>query len=87
MSDQAQPTTDSFRLARYVVLLVLDPARLEDYVNYPGSREAEMRAAGLSEKEIELLSAEGFVNLCEYLEKQVPSPAPVPDDQTQGGGG
>ncbi len=85
MSDQAKTTTDSLRLAKYVVLLVLDDMRLDDYVNNPGAREEEMRAAKLSDKEIDLLSADGVVELCTYLKEA--RVAPVPHEEGSGGGG
>ena len=80
MSDQANVMTDNISLARYTVLLILDPARLRDFVDYPESRAAEMAAAGLSEEEIGLLTGDGVVELCEYLKWQVPGPGPVPPD-------
>ncbi len=87
MSDQAHVKTDNISLDRYVALLVLDKARLADFVDDPESRAAEMAAVGLSEDEIGLLTSDGVVKLCQYLKWQMPGPGPIPDDETQSAGG
>ncbi len=79
MSIQANVTTDPFNLPRYLVLLALDRAKLDDYVEHPESREAEMIGEGLGKKEIELLSADGVVKLIEYLQ-MISDPGPAPPD-------
>ncbi len=79
MSIQANVTTDPFNLARYLVLLALDRAKLNDYMKHPKSRKAEMIGEGLSKEEIKLLSADGVVKLVEYLQ-MISDPGPAPPD-------
>ncbi len=78
MSDRTMSAADSFRLANYIILLVLDDRRLNDYVKNPEARQEEMTAAGLTEQERCLLTTGCFENLCKYLEKARSTPAPDP---------
>lgn len=71
----------SFRLARFVAVLALDPGRLQDFIAEP---ETEMAAAGLTETEKKLLRHRGFENLCNYL--WAAGAKPVSEDQPGGSG-
>ncbi|MCP4656704.1 MAG: hypothetical protein GY856_14930 [bacterium] len=85
MSDQSKAPAEGLRLARYIVLLVLDQRRLDFYVNSkPEKREEEMKSAGLSKHEIALITTACFEKLCAYLREAGVAPAPYEDPDPGG---
>lgn len=73
----------SFRLARFVAVLVLSREKLEFFLDYP---EMAMNDANLLEKEKLLLTNDNFQALCRYLAEVGPRPTP-PDEPPPTGSG
>ncbi len=68
MGSQAKAETDNLRLAKYVIFLLLDDRKRNDFVKNSEGRKAKMRAAKLTEEEQRLVTTPCFVELCAYVD-------------------
>ena len=82
---EIRSSEDSFRLARFIALLVLDRDRLRGVV-FLHNLERYMAAAELTDEERGYLRAGNFRDLCQYLAKVagIGPGAPIVDDGTGG---